>query len=169
MSQRVRSKLHQYTRLASTGHLGPVVGDVRRWAWSTDDAVGLARDLTVPFDPPWRGWRSTSANSTSRLPHVSSLKRASMIRRRSTWNRAGGSGKTASRARMPSSTRRGPPATCSGPSPANMPGWSRTTSESVSRYSRPTNCFSKEPGLAVSEGKAHHGRGDEPHHRGGRR
>lgn len=52
MSQRVRSKLHHYTRIASTGHLGPVVGDVRRWAWSTDDAVGLARDLTVPFDPP---------------------------------------------------------------------------------------------------------------------
>lgn len=52
MAHRLRSKINQYSRLASTGHLGPVIADLRRWIWSTDDAVGLARDLTVPLVPP---------------------------------------------------------------------------------------------------------------------
>lgn len=52
MPHRLRSKFKQYTRLVSGGHVGPIMKDVRRWTWSTDEAVGLERDMTRPHEPP---------------------------------------------------------------------------------------------------------------------
>ncbi len=52
MSNRVASKIKQEARLLRTGGLRPLASDLGRWAWSSDLAVGMARDLTVPHAAP---------------------------------------------------------------------------------------------------------------------
>jgi len=52
MANRVASKLKQQARLVKAGGLRPLASDLRRWTWSNDLAVGMARDLTVPHTPP---------------------------------------------------------------------------------------------------------------------
>lgn len=49
---RITSKLAYYGRLVRTGDRGALLGDLRRWCWSDEDAFGLSRDLTVPYTPP---------------------------------------------------------------------------------------------------------------------
>lgn len=52
MPRRVVSKVEQYRRIVAGGSIRPVFQDLSRWAWSKDRAVGMSRDLTVPFDDP---------------------------------------------------------------------------------------------------------------------
>jgi len=52
MQPRVRSKVRQYGRMVAGGNIRPVFDGISRWTWSHDRAVGMERDLTMPFEAP---------------------------------------------------------------------------------------------------------------------
>jgi hypothetical protein len=52
MDPRVSTKLKQYGRMVSSKDFHPLAEDLRRWAWSEENAVGLERDLSLTFEPP---------------------------------------------------------------------------------------------------------------------
>jgi len=52
VAQRLASKLKQQVRLVRSGGLRPLGADLRRWTWSDDLAVGMARDMAIAHAPP---------------------------------------------------------------------------------------------------------------------
>ncbi|MFN8639685.1 MAG: N-acetyltransferase [Dehalococcoidia bacterium] len=52
MPGRITSKIAYYRRLSADGDREALLGDLRRWWWSDEDAFGLSRDLTMPHTPP---------------------------------------------------------------------------------------------------------------------